>query len=83
MGPGGPDEIPPRRLRPSAHGTSALHDEGTWDRVNDKIREQWGDLTDDEIEQARGTFEQFTGRVKQMTGETAESIQNKFQDWTS
>jgi uncharacterized protein YjbJ (UPF0337 family) len=60
-----------------------LQDEGTWDRVKGKIREQWGDLTDDEIEQARGNFEQFSGRVKQMTGDTAENIQRKFEEWTS
>jgi uncharacterized protein YjbJ (UPF0337 family) len=60
-----------------------LQDEGTWQRVKGKIREQWGDLTDDEVDQARGNFEQFSGRVKQMTGETAENIQRKFEDWTS
>jgi uncharacterized protein YjbJ (UPF0337 family) len=60
-----------------------LQDEGTWDRVKGKIREQWGDLTDDEVEQARGNFEQFSGRVKQMTGDTAENIQQKFAEWTS
>ncbi|HEX5696362.1 MAG TPA: CsbD family protein [Acidimicrobiia bacterium] len=60
-----------------------LQDEGTWDRVKGKIREQWGDLTDDEVEQARGNFEQFSGRVKQVTGDTAENIQRKFEEWTS
>jgi len=60
-----------------------LQDEGTWDRLRGKIREQWGDLTDDEVDQARGNFEQFAGRVKQTTGETAETIQEKFREWTS
>jgi uncharacterized protein YjbJ (UPF0337 family) len=60
-----------------------LQDEGAWQRVKGKIRETWGDLTDDEMEQARGNFEQFTGTVKEKTGETAEDIQRKFQEWTS
>ncbi len=60
-----------------------LQDEGTWDRVKGKIREQWGDLTDDEIDSARGNFEQFTGSVKQKTGESIETIQDKFRNWTS
>lgn len=60
-----------------------LQDEGTWQRVKGKIREEWGDLTDDEIEQARGNFEQFSGRVKQTSGQTAEKIEQKFQKWAS
>jgi uncharacterized protein YjbJ (UPF0337 family) len=60
-----------------------LQDEGTWDRVKGKIRAEWGDLTDDEVDEARGNFEQFSGRVKQVTGESAEKIQQKFQEWTS
>jgi uncharacterized protein YjbJ (UPF0337 family) len=60
-----------------------LQDEGTWDRIKGKIRETWGDLTDDDVDQARGNFEQFTGRVKEKTGESAEEIQRKFREWTS
>jgi uncharacterized protein YjbJ (UPF0337 family) len=60
-----------------------LQDEGTWDRIKGKIRETWGDLTDDDMEQARGNFEQFAGRVKEKTGESAEEIQRKFREWTS
>jgi uncharacterized protein YjbJ (UPF0337 family) len=60
-----------------------LQDEGTWDRIKGKIRETWGDLTDDDMDQARGNFEQFAGRVKEKTGESAEEIQRKFRDWTS
>ncbi|HSJ83013.1 MAG TPA: CsbD family protein [Acidimicrobiia bacterium] len=60
-----------------------LQDEGTWQRVKGKIRETWGDLTDDDMEKARGNFDQFAGRVKEKTGETAEDIQRKFAEWTS
>ena len=60
-----------------------LQDEGTWQRVKGKIRETWGDITDDDMEQARGNFDQFAGRVKEKTGETAEDIQRKFAEWTS
>lgn len=59
-----------------------LQDEGTWERIKGKIRETWGDLTDDEMDQARGNFEQFTGRVKEKTGESAEEIKRKFRDWS-
>ena len=58
-----------------------LQDEGTWQRVKGKMREEWGHLTDDEMEQLRGNFEQFSGRVKEVTGETAEEIQRKLKEW--
>jgi uncharacterized protein YjbJ (UPF0337 family) len=60
-----------------------LQDQGTWDRVRGNIRSTWGDLTDQEVEQARGNWEQFVGTVKQKTGETADAIERKFEDWTS
>ncbi|MGH8916381.1 MAG: CsbD family protein [Acidimicrobiia bacterium] len=60
-----------------------LQDEGTWQRVKGKIRAEWGDLTDQEVEQARGNFEQFAGRIIETTGETAERIQDKLSEWAS
>ena len=60
-----------------------LQVEGTWDQVKGKIREEWGDLTDDEVEQARGNFEQFVGTVKEKTGETADAIRDKLQRWAA
>lgn len=60
-----------------------LQDEGTWDRVKGNIRTEWGDLTDQETEQARGNWEQFVGTVKEKTGETADAIERKFKEWTS
>lgn len=62
--------------------TERLQDEGVWERIKGKIRETWADLTDDEVEQARGNFEQFSGRVKQQTGESAEDVQRRFREWT-
>jgi uncharacterized protein YjbJ (UPF0337 family) len=60
-----------------------LRDEGTWERIKGKIRETWGDLTDDDLDQARGNFEQFAGRVKEKTGESAEEVKRRFREWTS
>lgn len=60
-----------------------LQDQGTWDRVRGNIRSTWGDLTDQEVEHARGNWEQFVGAVKEKTGETADAIERKFEDWTS
>lgn len=60
-----------------------LQDEGTWDKVKGKARETWGELTDQEMEEARGNWDQFVGTVKEKTGETADAIEAKFKEWTS
>ncbi len=70
-------------VQPVREWYERLQDEGTWEIVKGKIRAEWGDLTDQEIEQARGNLEQFTGRVKELTGETAERIQQKISEWAS
>lgn len=60
-----------------------MTDQGRWDQFRGKVREQWGDVTDQEMEEARGNFEQFVGKVKEKTGETADAIERKFHEWTS
>lgn len=60
-----------------------LQDESTWQNMRGKIRQQWGDLTDDEVDQARGNWDQFVASVKEKTGDTIEAIDRKFDEWTS
>lgn len=66
------------------HDMSArLQNDGTWQKARGKAREEWGELTDQELEEARGNWDQFVGAVKEKTGETAENIERKFEEWTS
>jgi uncharacterized protein YjbJ (UPF0337 family) len=37
---------------------------GDWKQFKGKIREKWGELTDDEIEQVKGHREQFEGLLQ-------------------
>jgi uncharacterized protein YjbJ (UPF0337 family) len=41
---------------------------GDWKRFSGKVREKWGDLTDDELEMARGKREQFEGLIQKKYG---------------
>ena len=38
--------------------------EGNWKQFTGKAREQWGDLTDDEVQQAKGNREQLAGVIQ-------------------
>ena len=45
---------------------------GNWSQMTGEIKAKWGDLTDDEIEQAAGEREQFVGLIQEKYG-TAKS----------
>jgi uncharacterized protein YjbJ (UPF0337 family) len=57
-----------------------LKTEGQIDRARGRIRSTWGDLTDDDIDQAHGDTENLIGRIKEKTGETVEDIRQKLDD---
>lgn len=42
--------------------------EGNWTEMKGKIREQWGKLTDDELDKVQGKWEQLAGVVQQQYG---------------
>ncbi len=54
--------------------------EGKWDEAKGRIRERWGDLTDDELEQARGNWEQLVGTIRQKTGESMNPVEDTLND---
>lgn len=57
--------------------------EGRFDQVKGKIRSTWGQLTDDDIDQAKGNLESLIGKIKERTGETVESIRERINRMTS
>jgi uncharacterized protein YjbJ (UPF0337 family) len=42
--------------------------EGNWTEMKGKIREQWGKLTDDQLDEVKGKWEQLAGVVQQQYG---------------
>jgi uncharacterized protein YjbJ (UPF0337 family) len=50
--------------------------EGKWTEIKGKIQEAYGDLTDDEVEQAKGDRAQLEGTLQQKTGKTKEEIRD-------
>lgn len=50
--------------------------EGKWTEIKGRLRESYGDLTDDEIEEAKGNREQLEGVLQQKTGKTKEEVRS-------
>lgn len=44
--------------------------EGKWTEIKGRLRETYGTLTDDELEEARGNREQLEGKLQQRLGKS-------------
>ena len=51
--------------------------QGKWKEIKGGIRNLWGRLTDDEIEQYKGNITEVTGLVEERYGETKKEIREK------
>ena len=57
---------------------------GKWKQLKGDVRERWGDLTDDELEQIEGNRENLEGKIQEKYGiakEEAKDQVNKFLDF--
>lgn len=52
--------------------------EGKWKEMRGQVKEWWGDLTDDELEQTGGKAEQLVGLLQQKYGYTRERAEEEF-----
>ncbi|MDQ3290538.1 MAG: CsbD family protein [Bacteroidota bacterium] len=51
---------------------------GDWEEVKGKLRQQYGDLTDDDLEYAEGKQEEWFGKLSQKVGHTVDDIKAWF-----
>jgi len=54
---------------------------GQWMQLKGKIREQWGKLTDDDVDQIQGRSEQLIGKLQNRYGIARDEAQRKFEAW--
>ena len=52
--------------------------QGKWKEMRGSMKEWWGKLTDDEMEQAAGNAEQIVGLLQQKYGYTREKAEEEF-----
>ena len=57
--------------------------QGQWTQLKGKIRERWGQITDDELQQVHGDAEQFVGFLQKKTGQTRQEVEKFVRDATS
>lgn len=54
---------------------------GQWTQLKGKVREQWGKLTDDDVDQMQGNAEQLIGKLQERYGRTREQAEQDVDRW--
>lgn len=54
---------------------------GNWQEFKGRVREQWGKLTDNEVDQIEGNYDQLVGRLRQRYGFSVEEGQKRVNDF--
>jgi uncharacterized protein YjbJ (UPF0337 family) len=54
---------------------------GNWKQIKGKVKEQWGKLTDDEIDQLEGKGEQLAGKLQERYGLQRDEAERQAKDF--
>jgi len=57
--------------------------QGNWKQLKGKVHEQWGKLTDDDIDVIEGRREQLSGKIQQSYGVSKDEAERQINDWES
>jgi uncharacterized protein YjbJ (UPF0337 family) len=57
--------------------------QGRWNDLRGRVKEKWGQLTDDDLQIQSGNIDQLVGRIQQKTGEGREAIERFLGELTS
>jgi uncharacterized protein YjbJ (UPF0337 family) len=55
--------------------------EGNWKQFKGQARQQWGKLTDDELDQVEGRREELVGRIQEKYGIARDEADRQVRDW--
>jgi len=57
--------------------------QGNWNELKGKLREKWGQLTNEDLTMAQGNVDQLIGLIQRKTGEARSSIEDFLEEATS
>ena len=55
--------------------------EGKWTQLKGSVREQWGKLTNDDVDQIQGKSEQLVGKIQERYGIARDEAQRQVDSW--
>lgn len=54
---------------------------GKWNELRGKVKERWGDLTDDDLDRIEGRRDQLIGAIQQRYGKAREEAEQELRRW--
>ena len=54
---------------------------GNWKQFKGKVKEQWGKLTDDDLDVIAGKRDQMVGRIQERYGIAKDEAEKQLSDW--
>ena len=55
---------------------------GNWKQFQGKARQQWGKLTDDDLELVKGKRDELAGRIQERYGIAKDEAERQIDDWS-
>jgi uncharacterized protein YjbJ (UPF0337 family) len=55
--------------------------EGNWKQFKGQAQQQWGKLTNDELDQVEGRREELVGRIQEKYGIARDEAERQVRDW--
>jgi uncharacterized protein YjbJ (UPF0337 family) len=55
--------------------------EGNWKQFKGSVKEQWGQLTDDDLDKIDGRREQLEGKLQERYGKARDEIRSEVDRW--
>jgi uncharacterized protein YjbJ (UPF0337 family) len=55
--------------------------EGNWKEMKGRIKQQWGDLTDDDMSVMSGKRDELAGRLQQRYGYAKDRAESEIDEW--
>ena len=56
--------------------------QGQWNQLKGAVREQWGKLTNDDLDQIQGQSEQLVGKIQERYGVARDEAKRQVDSWT-
>jgi uncharacterized protein YjbJ (UPF0337 family) len=56
--------------------------EGNWKEIKGKIRDKWGEVSNDDLQRVRGNFDQLVGMIQRKTGEARQQVEEYLDELT-
>ncbi len=60
---------------------NTLELKGNWNIIKGKLKQKWGNLTDDDLDYVEGQKDELVGRIQKRTGQSKEAVEKELNDF--